>query len=353
MSKKNNNNELAEKLGKILLERKLRCAVAESCTGGSLAAAITEIAGSSQWFDRGFVTYANEAKEDMLAVPVSVILSQGAVSEATVRAMAQGAIAASNAEVSVAISGIAGPGGGSHEKPIGTVWIAWAGDLQPTYAQCYFFEGDRAAIRKQAVLVALEGLIQRCEVNVSQINNDRYFFALWPDAKTAHALYNHGIESAATPMSHSVVLENLHMTLVYLGQTTPVFLQNAQKVASKLRAAPFELSIVRANSWPEVKVRWLGLESTPPELEQLVKGLNHDLIAVGFKPEKKPFIPHVTIERHCTQGGASEFIQPLSWFVNEVCLVKSIKSLEFSKYEIIQRWPLGDSSSKFENCVNK
>lgn len=164
MPKKSIIHELSVELGNILLQRKIRCVVAESCTGGSLSAAITEIPGSSQWFDRGFVTYTNEAKQDILAVSASVILSQGAVSEATVRAMAQGAIAVSDAEVSVAISGIAGPGGGSLEKPVGTVWIAWAGDLQSIYAQCYFFKGDRIAIRQQAVQIALEGLIKRCKV---------------------------------------------------------------------------------------------------------------------------------------------------------------------------------------------
>jgi len=153
---------LAEQLGIILRQQKLFCAVAESCTGGSLAAAITDIPGSSQWFDRGFVTYTNEAKEQMLAVPQATISAYGAVSAQTVTAMAEGALAASGALVSVAISGIAGPGGGSTEKPVGTVWIAWSGASQPTSSQCYFFAGDRAAIRQQAVHMALQGLIQRC-----------------------------------------------------------------------------------------------------------------------------------------------------------------------------------------------
>ena len=160
--------DLAEKLGQLLIQQKLHCAVAESCTGGQLAAAITDVPGSSQWFDRGFVTYTNEAKEEMLAVPALIILKEGAVSEATVRAMARGAINCSHAEVSVAISGVAGPGGGSSEKPVGTVWIAWAGNLQSIHAKCYCFAGDRSAIRQQAVQVALEGLIQRCEAQLFQ-----------------------------------------------------------------------------------------------------------------------------------------------------------------------------------------
>jgi len=154
--------DLAEQLGHLLLKRKIHCAVAESCTGGSLAAAITDIAGCSQWFDRGFVTYTNKAKEQMLAVSGEAIVTFGAVSEQTARAMADGAIAASDADVSVSITGVAGPGGGSIEKPVGTVWIAWAGYLQPTHSQCYQFTGDREAIRQQAVQTALQGLIKRC-----------------------------------------------------------------------------------------------------------------------------------------------------------------------------------------------
>ena len=126
----------ANQLGKILLKRHLQCVVAESCTGGGVAAAVTDIPGSSQWFDRGFVTYSNASKQQMLGVPESMIASEGAVSEAVVRAMAEGALAASAAHVSVAISGIAGPDGGTLEKPVGTVWFAWASTLQPTHAQC-------------------------------------------------------------------------------------------------------------------------------------------------------------------------------------------------------------------------
>ncbi len=156
-------SHLAQQLGMVLLARKLRCVVAESCTGGALAAAITEIAGSSQWFERGFITYTNEAKIELLAVPHSVISSQGAVSEGTVRAMVRGALDASHADVSVAISGVAGPGGGSPDKPVGTVWLAWACENKPIRAQCYLFKGDRKRIRQQAVEAALEGLIQQCE----------------------------------------------------------------------------------------------------------------------------------------------------------------------------------------------
>lgn len=154
---------LAAQLGLILQQRHLRCTVAESCTGGSLAAAITDIPGSSQWFDRGFVTYTNESKQEMLSVSASIIRSDGAVSAAVVQQMAEGAIAASSADVSIAISGIAGPGGGSIEKPVGTVWIAWKIKFQPAQTQRFLLIGDRKEIRKQAVSAALSGMLQRIQ----------------------------------------------------------------------------------------------------------------------------------------------------------------------------------------------
>lgn len=152
---------LAKQFGELLIQRNLRCTVAESCTGGSLAAAITDVPGSSQWFDRGFVTYTNKAKQEMLGVPQEMIVSFGAVSEPVVNAMATGALAASNADISIAISGIAGPSGGSDDKPVGTVWIAWAYNAQPASAKRFLFLGDRLAIRQQAVLAGLKGVIIR------------------------------------------------------------------------------------------------------------------------------------------------------------------------------------------------
>lgn len=153
---------LANKLGKRLLAKGWRCAVAESCTGGRLSAAITEIPGSSQWFERGFITYTNQSKMDMLAVSNAILTTQGAVSEATVRAMAEGALTASLADITCSISGIAGPGGGSIEKAVGLVWVAWSLRDGATQATSYCFKGDRFAVRTQAVHAALNGLIMRC-----------------------------------------------------------------------------------------------------------------------------------------------------------------------------------------------
>jgi nicotinamide-nucleotide amidase len=135
-------------------------ASAESCTGGGIAAALTDLAGSSDWFDRGFVTYSNQAKQEMLGVSPQTLLRFGAVSRETVLEMARGALGHSRAHLSVAVSGIAGPGGGTPDKPVGTVWLAWASDGDVAAVQRHF-PGDRAAVRAATVDVALWGLLER------------------------------------------------------------------------------------------------------------------------------------------------------------------------------------------------
>lgn len=154
---------LAERLGDLLLERGEWLAVAESCTGGWLAQSVTAIAGSSAWFDRGFVTYSNAAKMEMLGVPEITLERHGAVSDAVARAMAQGALANSCADWTVAITGIAGPGGGSPQKPVGTVCFAWASNDGGCEALTCHFAGDRASVREQSVRFALNGLLDRVD----------------------------------------------------------------------------------------------------------------------------------------------------------------------------------------------
>ena len=150
---------LAERLGVLLLQAQQRLVTAESCTGGGLAELVTRIAGSSQWFERGFVTYSNAAKQELLGVTTAMLEESGAVSEQTALAMARGALRHSHADISVAITGIAGPDGGSDDKPVGTVCFAWAnrdGDAKVTQT---WFQGDRMQVREQSCLLALQGLI--------------------------------------------------------------------------------------------------------------------------------------------------------------------------------------------------
>jgi len=151
----------AQALADSLAQQRLLLTTAESCTGGGIAETLTGIAGASAWFDRGFVTYSNEAKLSMLGVLQSTLDRFGAVSEATALEMARGAISHSGAHVSVAVTGIAGPDGGTPGKPVGTVWIAWGQKLGYAEARRFQFDGDRNAVRQQAILEAILGLNAR------------------------------------------------------------------------------------------------------------------------------------------------------------------------------------------------
>jgi len=150
---------LAATVGRLLKAKGEKLVTAESCTGGGIAEAVTAISGSSEWFDRGFVTYSNEAKTEMLRVSPTTLASHGAVSEETAREMALGALAASPGTVSVSVTGIAGPTGGSRAKPVGTVCFAWArsGEAVPR-SETRRFAGDRESVRRQSVVRALQGL---------------------------------------------------------------------------------------------------------------------------------------------------------------------------------------------------
>ncbi len=150
---------LSQRVGKQLLEQGVRIATAESCTGGWLAKSLTDIAGSSAWFERGFVTYSNAAKQEMLGVQADTLETCGAVSEETVAEMAQGALSHSHGDLSVAISGIAGPDGGTSDKPVGTVCFAWATRRATVHCQTRHFEGDRETVRRQSVCFALQGIL--------------------------------------------------------------------------------------------------------------------------------------------------------------------------------------------------
>lgn len=149
------NHSTAQRIGQILLQRKQWLALAESCTGGLIAKLATDVAGSSGWFERGLVTYSNRAKQELLSVPESVLIEHGAVSEACVRAMAEGLLRSSPADWGIAVTGIAGPAGGSMEKPVGTVWIGWLQRGGPTVVERFLFKGDREQIREQTAQAAL------------------------------------------------------------------------------------------------------------------------------------------------------------------------------------------------------
>jgi nicotinamide-nucleotide amidase len=151
-------NEAGDQLATVLLDRKQTLATAESCTGGWVAKVMTDRAGSSSYLLAGIVTYSNDAKKELLGVADASLDAHGAVSEPVVREMVAGALTTTKADVAVAISGVAGPGGGSDDKPVGTVWFAWGHSPADTEAVVEYFSGDRDAVRRQAVLFALQGV---------------------------------------------------------------------------------------------------------------------------------------------------------------------------------------------------
>ncbi|MEZ5444533.1 MAG: nicotinamide-nucleotide amidohydrolase family protein [Gammaproteobacteria bacterium] len=154
---------MAARLGEQCVRRGWMLTTAESCTGGWIAKVLTDVPGSSRWFERGYVTYSNAAKSELLAVAPRTLNEHGAVSAETVRAMASGALTRSQAQLAVAVSGVAGPDGGSQSKPVGTVWFAYAGPGEATAAEVQRFAGDREAVRRAAVRHALTGLLAIAE----------------------------------------------------------------------------------------------------------------------------------------------------------------------------------------------
>ena len=153
---------LAKEVGARLKAARAMLVTAESCTGGWVAQALTSIAGSSDWFERGFVTYSNASKEELLGVKKKTLQAHGAVSEETAREMAEGALARAKGTLALAVTGVAGPGGGSRDKPVGMVCFAWA-DKKKTVVETRHFSGDRESVRRQSVVRALEGVLQHLD----------------------------------------------------------------------------------------------------------------------------------------------------------------------------------------------
>jgi len=152
-------NTLAAQVGELLKSHGLMLATAESCTGGGVAQAITEVAGSSVWFERGFITYSNLSKQQMLGVRETTLTQYGEVSEMTVREMVAGALQHSAAQMALAVTGIAGPDGGTADKPVGTVWFAWGIKQGNIHAQRHQLQGSRTEVRVQSVRIALQGVV--------------------------------------------------------------------------------------------------------------------------------------------------------------------------------------------------
>jgi nicotinamide-nucleotide amidase len=321
-----------------MLREKMRCATAESCTGGGIATAITALSGSSAWFDRGFVTYSNEAKQEMLGVKASTLSLNGAVSAETVTEMAEGAILKSAANVSVAVSGIAGPDGGTKEKPVGTVWIAWAGGMIATRAERFSFEGDRESVREQTIQQALLGLCERLTLIEKQKKEGRYFFALCPNEHTREKLFQ--AASQVVDEQRLTPSENLHMTLAYLGHIPTDFIERAVKACQKIEAKPFYINIDGVNDWPKQAIRYLSISEVPEALLNLVTDVNGSLSKEGYKPARRPYVPHITVARQSMDNALPPIIQSIPWQVKSFCLLRAHAENKKNKYEVVEKFSL-------------
>lgn len=328
---------LVTTLSEQLLQHSLMISTAESCTGGGLSECLTSLTGSSSWFDRGFITYSNHAKTELLDVSKTILEEDGAVSEACVKAMAEGAIRHSQAHISVAISGVAGPSGGSTDKPVGTVWLAFAGARQPTKAVRFNFSGDREAVRQQAIVEALKGLIARAKAYSEPTSTPKYFIALWPDAKTRAILNQKACQFTEHHACRQSEAQNLHLTMHYLHGLTP---SEAELVLpDELPIAPFELSIHKASYWSHNQVAHFSVEKTKPLMDLHVALAKH-LTKLGLKPETRTFLPHITFAKHFPKAFEPTEVGQIHWFVHELCLVASQPEHGKSNYEIIKRTPL-------------
>lgn len=335
----NQINVLISRLAALLVSQGWSCTTAESCTGGLIAASMTAVAGSSRWFERSFVTYSNEAKQEMLGVDAATITQYGAVSEPTVKAMAEGAIANSQAHLGVAVSGIAGPGGGSKQKPVGTACIAWAGGYQPTLCKTYVFKGDREAIRYQTVIKALEGLITRADKSaelMKQLTEAHYFLALWPEqhlSKQLHQQISHYASGEAKP----VCPEDMHLTLAYLGQVPQSFVDQIIDMLNGFSASAVVIRSETIKVFKKAKARWMDI--SPSENVALIhRTINDCLLALGHKPERRAFVPHITIERKSTSFQEVKLLEPIWTPLGRLCLARSYhnKVKPGPRYEIVK-----------------
>ncbi|MDT8387494.1 MAG: RNA 2',3'-cyclic phosphodiesterase [Thiogranum sp.] len=330
-------DDFSKKTGAIaeqLSRRGQRLATAESCTGGWVAKVCTDRAGSSAWFDSGFVTYNNAAKQDLLNVSANTLDRYGAVSAPTVQEMAAGALAHSHAEWALAISGIAGPGGGSPEKPVGTVWLAWAGPGGWQQVRQFQFEGDRDAVRRQAVDAALDGLLE--QLIATEKTARRLFLALWPSAPVQAQL----AAAAARWTHHPVPIGNMHMTLVFLGDCTESQIQCYVEAVSSIQCESFELQLDCLGGLPRRGIRWLGCKRVPEALPALVRDLKMVLRSCGFETDERAFVPHVTLSRKERKQAPETDIEPVSWPVTDFALVESKPCADGVQYAVLQHWEM-------------
>lgn len=332
--------QLAERVGEGLRVAGWRIATAESCTGGWIAKALTDVAGSSRWLECGYVTYSNAAKMRDLGVSARTLQIHGAVSEATVREMAEGARRVSGAELAVAVSGIAGPEGGTAQKPVGTVWFALAAPQREVICELCRFEGDRDQVRCQCVAHAL-GLVQRVLAPAGV--GRRLFFALWPDEPMREALAHAVREAVRSSGGRAVSSSDLHLTLAFLGSVPEgrvAELAGAARAVGLPQPGAVEVRLDHLEHWAGPQVLCAAPNAPPAAAAELAQALRAQLSAGGFSPDIKPFRAHVTVARKVTHPGPSLQMQPVSWHFGSFALIES-RTLESGPvYSVVEVYAL-------------
>lgn len=331
---------LAERVGQGLRAAGWRIATAESCTGGWIAKALTDVPGSSQWLECGYVTYSNAAKMRDLGVSARTLEANGAVSEPVVKEMAEGARRVSGAEVAVAVSGVAGPDGGTAEKPVGTVWFALAGPRQEVICEPCRFEGDREQVRRESVAHAL-GLVQRMLTAAGA--SRRLFFALWPDEPMREALAHAARKAVRGSGGRPVPPSNLHLTLAFLSSVPEGRVVELADVARGVGLADpgsIEMRLDRLEHWAGPQVLCAVPSQPSAAAAALAQALQGQLSVGGFSPDIKPFRPHVTVARKVTHPSRSMQMPPVCWRFGAFALIES-RTLESGPvYSVVEVYSL-------------
>ncbi len=297
---------MAEAVGRTLLAAHARAVTAESCTGGWIAKCLTDIPGSSRWFERGYVTYSNAAKQQGLGVRSEDLQAFGAVSAITAEQMAAGALAASAADVAVAVTGIAGPDGGTTQKPVGLVWLAAGRRDGPIRAEEHHFSGDREAIRRAAVAAALRLLLATVQsaairtpagrVAAERVRLRRVFFALWPDEQFCVRL-----SAAAAQLGRlegrRAVPEDWHVTVCFIGSVNEAELAALQSGAAAVSARGCALQFDTLEYWQRARIVAATASQIPAAAVELAQALRALARSLGLTPDDKPLRPHLTLMR--------------------------------------------------------
>jgi nicotinamide-nucleotide amidase len=298
---------LAEAVGRTLLAVHARAVTAESCTGGWIAKCLTDIPGSSRWFERGYVTYSNAAKQQALGVRTEDLQAFGAVSAHAAEQMASGALAVSDADIAVAVTGIAGPDGGTAQKPVGLVWLAVGRRDGPVRAEEHHFSGDREAIRRAAVATALRLLLATAQTAAigttagrsaaDRARLRRVFFALWPDEQFGARLSAVAAELLGRLEGRHALPADWHVTVCFVGSVNEAALTALQAGAAAVTARSCALQFDGLEYWQQARVVAATASQVPAAAVELAQALRALARSLGLAPDEKPLRPHLTLMR--------------------------------------------------------